>query len=110
MDSTICFEAPLSSLLGVSPRLAESAAPAAFCWALDLAGISISFLLEQNGRRRQSFLSSSGLWAARFSDVSLSTIYCGSVFDAFTLWPLMFVGLLCFLTALPSVFPGWYSS
>src|SRR5690606_29822137 len=38
--SAISREAPLSFDLGVSPRLALSAAPAAFCWALDLAGIS----------------------------------------------------------------------
>src|SRR6478752_3590198 len=33
------LDAPLSSLTGVSPRLAASAAPAAFCWAADLAGM-----------------------------------------------------------------------
>ena len=33
------FDAPLSSLFGVSPRLADSAAPAAFCCAFDFAGI-----------------------------------------------------------------------
>src|SRR5688500_483599 len=30
---------PLSSLLGVSPRLADRAAPAAFCCAFEVAGI-----------------------------------------------------------------------
>ena len=29
-----------SWLSGVSPRLADSAAPAAFCWAADLAGMA----------------------------------------------------------------------
>src|SRR5436190_17154244 len=37
----IDFEAPLSFDLGVSPRLADRAAPAAFCWAADLAGIGL---------------------------------------------------------------------
>src|SRR3546814_15966173 len=40
MLSTISRDAPLSLDLGVSPRLALSAAPAAFCWALDLAGMA----------------------------------------------------------------------
>ena len=31
IEEAICFEAPLSLDFGVSPRLAESAAPAAFC-------------------------------------------------------------------------------
>jgi hypothetical protein len=40
----------LSLLFGVSPRLAERATPAAFCWAADLAGMA--FLLRgENGRR-----------------------------------------------------------
>ena len=38
-SSSISRDAPLSSLFGVSPRLADSAAPAAFCWAFDLAGM-----------------------------------------------------------------------
>jgi len=42
MESTISRDAPFSLLLGVSPRLAESAAPAAFCCALDFAGIGVS--------------------------------------------------------------------
>ena len=36
----IDFEAPRSLLLGVSPRLADRAAPAAFCCAADLAGMT----------------------------------------------------------------------
>jgi hypothetical protein len=40
IDSTIDFEAPFSSLLLLSPRLAASAAPAAICWALDFAGMA----------------------------------------------------------------------
>jgi hypothetical protein len=39
MDSSMPREAPLSLDFGVLPRFAESAAPAAFCWAPDLAGI-----------------------------------------------------------------------
>jgi hypothetical protein len=35
----IDYDALLSSLLLISPRLAASAAPAAFCCALDLAGM-----------------------------------------------------------------------
>ncbi len=38
----ISFAAPLRLLGLVSPRLAASAAPAAFCWAADLAGMSNS--------------------------------------------------------------------
>src|SRR6187549_2225317 len=54
--------APFSELFGVSPRLAESAAPAAFCCALDLAGICLllsrrdnasgALMLPQNARLR----------------------------------------------------------
>jgi hypothetical protein len=39
MESAMLREAPLNLDFGVLPRLAESAAPAAFCWAPDLAGI-----------------------------------------------------------------------
>ena len=39
MESTIDLEAPGSEFLLVSLRLAESAAPAAFCCAFDLAGM-----------------------------------------------------------------------
>src|SRR5204863_8566697 len=42
IDETIELDAPLSLLLGVSPRLADSAAPAAFCWAADFAGMVAS--------------------------------------------------------------------
>jgi hypothetical protein len=38
IDEAIDFDAPFSLLFGVSPRLADNAAPAAFCWAADLAG------------------------------------------------------------------------
>ena len=38
MDSTMDFDAAWNSLFFFSPRLAASAAPAAFCWAFDLAG------------------------------------------------------------------------
>jgi hypothetical protein len=39
MESTISLEAPFSFDLGVSPRLAERAAPAAICCFLDRAGM-----------------------------------------------------------------------
>jgi hypothetical protein len=39
IDSAICLEAPLSDDFDLSPRLAASAAPAAICCFLDLAGI-----------------------------------------------------------------------
>ena len=39
IEEAIDFDAPLSLLFGVSPRLAERAAPAAFCCAADFAGI-----------------------------------------------------------------------
>lgn len=39
IESAIDLDASLSLLLGVSPRLADKAAPAAFCWAWDLAGM-----------------------------------------------------------------------
>ena len=42
VDDTLSFDAPLSSLTGVSPRFAASAAPAAFCCAADFAGIVAS--------------------------------------------------------------------
>ena len=42
IDRSICFDAPKRSSLSVSPRLAARAAPAAFCCALDFAGISIT--------------------------------------------------------------------
>src|SRR3954469_16769730 len=39
MEPAMDLDAPLSLLSGVSPRLADKAAPAAFCWAADLAGM-----------------------------------------------------------------------
>jgi hypothetical protein len=42
IDSTMLFDAPLSEDFDFSPRFAESAAPAAICCFLDLAGISNS--------------------------------------------------------------------
>jgi hypothetical protein len=42
IDSAIDLDAPLSALLLLSPRLADSAAPAAICWALDFAGMIFS--------------------------------------------------------------------
>ena len=39
IDLYMLLDAPLSLLGLVLPRLAESAAPAAFCWAADFAGM-----------------------------------------------------------------------
>jgi hypothetical protein len=44
IDPTIDFDAPFSSLLFFSPRLAARAAPAAICWALDFAAMTASLL------------------------------------------------------------------
>jgi hypothetical protein len=43
IDFSIEREAPFSAVFLMSPRLAASAAPAAFCWAFDFAGMVISF-------------------------------------------------------------------
>jgi len=51
MDLAICSEAPRSLDFGVSPRLADRPAPAAFCWDLDLAGMAISGLWGMNAQR-----------------------------------------------------------
>jgi hypothetical protein len=42
IDRAICLEGPFSLLFDVLPRFADSAAPAAFCCDLDLAGIGSS--------------------------------------------------------------------
>jgi hypothetical protein len=47
MVSYISRDAPLSFDLGMTPRLAARAAPAAFCWAWDFAGMGNSFCLSQ---------------------------------------------------------------
>ena len=39
MDFTICFEAPFSDFLLLSPRFADNAAPAAICCFFDVAGM-----------------------------------------------------------------------
>ena len=50
MDCSMDRDAPFKSLTFWSPRLADSAAPAAFCWAWDFAGISASFSTDdRNG-------------------------------------------------------------
>jgi len=54
MDFSIDLDAPLSALFGVSPRLAESAAPAAFCCAADFAGMSCLLTEPQTRERRAS--------------------------------------------------------
>jgi hypothetical protein len=41
IDFTICREAPLSCDLGLSPRLAANAAPAAICCFFDFAGMRL---------------------------------------------------------------------
>jgi len=46
IDSYIDLDAPLSEPTLVSPRLAESATPAACCCALDLAGMSVYFPVD----------------------------------------------------------------
>jgi hypothetical protein len=42
IERAICLEGPFSLLFDVLPRFADSAAPAAFCCDLDLAGIGSS--------------------------------------------------------------------
>jgi hypothetical protein len=42
----------LSCDFGVSPRLADSAAPAAFCCALDFAGIVVSYSVGSEEKNR----------------------------------------------------------
>lgn len=54
--------------------------------------------------QRESFLRALALCAAFFPS-SVSTIYCGLFFEAATLWPLIWVGLVCFLTTLPCAVP-----
>src|SRR3546814_11136825 len=53
MDSSICLDAPLSLDFGCSPRFAASAAPAAFCWAFDVAGMGslLRVIQRANGQR-----------------------------------------------------------
>src|SRR5690606_19820369 len=48
IDSYMPFEAPVAWPFLVSPRWADKAAPAAFCWAFDFAGITV--LRECGGR------------------------------------------------------------
>ena len=52
-------------------------------------------------RSRQPFFSALALCAASFPDLPLLTMYQGSSLEAATLWPLTFVGVVCFLTTLP---------
>src|SRR3546814_16957946 len=66
MDSYMDFEAPFSSIFFVSPRLADSAAPAAFCCALDFAGMVVSLRLAPTiGRSTYAFVLGSFYDAAR---------------------------------------------
>ncbi|CFP68570.1 Uncharacterised protein [Bordetella pertussis] len=51
IESYMSREAPLRSLTLDSPRLAASAAPAAICWALDLAGMM--YLLPEMSMRER---------------------------------------------------------
>jgi hypothetical protein len=62
MDSTINFDAPLSLLFGVTPRFAERAAPAAFCCAADVAGMSGCSLLCDRVLRNRSRVGIIGLF------------------------------------------------
>src|SRR3712207_2911627 len=55
--------------------------------------------------RVHAFLSASGLWAASFPDLSLFTRYSGLSLEAATLWPLICVGLVCFFTTVPVLWP-----
>src|SRR3546814_18608608 len=59
IDFSMLFDAPLRSLLSVSPRLAERAAPAAFCCAFDFAGMSASFGEPEGEDRKSTRLNSS---------------------------------------------------
>ena len=56
---SISFDAPLRSLFSISPRLAASAAPAAFCCAFDLAGmiglLSVGASLPSTARGARRF-------------------------------------------------------
>jgi hypothetical protein len=52
----IDFDAPWSLLFGVSPRFADKAAPAAFCWDLDFAGIGFLLLREKTLEDDRGFL------------------------------------------------------
>src|SRR3954451_2750177 len=60
IESYMLLEAPFNALFRLSPRLAERAAPAAFCWAFEVAGMvgslahqSADKTLPQRGRFRQ---------------------------------------------------------
>jgi hypothetical protein len=57
MPLYISRDAPLRLALGLSPRFAASAAPAAFCWAFDLAGMvsSTSFVICANAYAPKKF-------------------------------------------------------
>src|SRR5947209_2104285 len=66
--------------------------------------------LERGSLRRRSprshvFLSRVSLCTAVFPDLSLFTLYSGLFFGATALWPLIMVGLVCFLTKRPCVSP-----
>src|SRR5690606_5070736 len=57
IDLAISLDAPLRLLALSSPRLTASAAPAAFCWACDFAGMSVTPPREwgSNQRARGAF-------------------------------------------------------
>lgn len=52
IESYISLDAPRSEDGGVSPRFADRAAPAAFCWALDFAGMSTSCGIQERAKLR----------------------------------------------------------
>jgi len=56
MDSAIFFEAPLRLDLGLSPRLAANAAPAAICCFFDFAGILLIVVPAASGSSASSGL------------------------------------------------------
>jgi hypothetical protein len=50
IDFSIERDAPFNSLFLMSPRFAASAAPAAFCWDFDFAGMCFSFVRDLSAR------------------------------------------------------------
>ena len=51
MDCSILLEAPFNELTGRLPRFAANAAPAAYCWTFERAGMIVSF----QARRKKTF-------------------------------------------------------
>src|SRR5690606_30542791 len=72
IDLYIDFEAPFSSLTLVSPRLADRAAPAAFCCAADFAGMTLSIAHAPD--RRGSPLANNREAGKRFAPANASGV------------------------------------